>query len=80
MRTALTRGASPLGLPYTLSGAPLRRRAPFAWLARAFAGAQLVYEMASTLGRLVPRSIVVAVDSHIGVLVDLSGPQPFSPI
>ncbi len=28
------RGASPLGLPYTLSRAPLRRRAPFAWLAR----------------------------------------------
>src|SRR5262249_56141228 len=26
-------GASPLGLPYTLSRAPLRRRAPFAWLA-----------------------------------------------
>ena len=30
----LNRGASPLGLPYTLSRAPLRRRAPFAWLAR----------------------------------------------
>src|SRR5688572_23208171 len=29
------RGASPLGLPHTLSRAPLRRRAPFAWLARA---------------------------------------------
>ena len=29
------RGALPLGLPDTLSGAPLRRRAPFAWLARA---------------------------------------------
>src|SRR6185503_9117309 len=28
------RGASPLGLPYTLSRAPLRRRAPFAWLTR----------------------------------------------
>src|SRR5437879_5430926 len=28
------RGASPLGLPDTLSRAPLRRRAPFAWLAR----------------------------------------------
>src|SRR5262245_1967208 len=28
------RGASPLGLPYTLSRAPLRRRAPFTWLAR----------------------------------------------
>src|SRR5262249_33487736 len=27
------RGASPLGLPYTLSRAP-RRRAPFAWLTR----------------------------------------------
>ena len=27
------RGASPLGLPDTLSRAPLRRRAPFAWLA-----------------------------------------------
>src|SRR5947207_246241 len=31
----LTRGASPLGLPHTRSHAPLRRRAPFAWLARA---------------------------------------------
>ena len=30
----LFRGASPLGLPYTLSRAPLRRRAPIAWLAR----------------------------------------------
>ena len=28
------RGASPLGLPYTRSRAPLRRRAPLAWLAR----------------------------------------------
>src|SRR6188472_3335254 len=28
------RGASPLGLPYTLSREPLRRLAPFAWLAR----------------------------------------------
>ena len=36
LRTSLTtRGASPLGLPHTLSRAPLRRRAPFAWLARA---------------------------------------------
>jgi len=31
----LIRGASPLGLPDTLSRAPLRRRTPFAWLARA---------------------------------------------
>ena len=30
----LFRGASPLGLPDTLSRAPLRRRAPCAWLAR----------------------------------------------
>src|SRR5204862_5773731 len=29
----LFRGASPLGLPYTRSRAPLRRRAPCAWLA-----------------------------------------------
>jgi hypothetical protein len=28
------RGASPLGLPYTLSRSPLRRLAPFAWLIR----------------------------------------------
>src|SRR5262245_47889699 len=27
-------GASPLGLPYTRARAPLRRRAPIAWLAR----------------------------------------------
>jgi len=32
--TYLSRGALPLGLPYTLSRAPLRRRAPFAWLTR----------------------------------------------
>src|SRR5437762_3703590 len=32
--TSSNRGASPLGLPYTLSRAPLRRRAPFPWLAR----------------------------------------------
>ena len=30
---SLIRGASPLGLPYTLPRAPLRRRAPVAWLA-----------------------------------------------
>ncbi len=36
---ALLRGASPLGLPYTLSRAPLRRRAPFAWLTSASAKA-----------------------------------------
>src|SRR6185436_8527617 len=30
----LIRGALPLGLPYTRSRAPLRRRAPIAWLAR----------------------------------------------
>src|SRR6185436_20063341 len=30
----LFRGASPLGLPYTRSRAPLRRRAPCAWLTR----------------------------------------------
>ena len=30
----ITRGASPLGLPYTLSREPLRRLAPFAWLLR----------------------------------------------
>ena len=30
----LIREASPLGLPYTRSRAPLRRRAPIAWLAR----------------------------------------------
>src|SRR5262245_66344577 len=29
----IIRGASPLGLPYTVSRAPLRRRAPFPWLA-----------------------------------------------
>src|SRR5215510_10745351 len=31
--SSFIRGASPLGLPYTRSRAPLRRRAPFAWLA-----------------------------------------------
>ena len=34
---SLTRGASSLGLPDTLSRAPLCRRAPFSWLARALA-------------------------------------------
>ena len=33
-RSKSIRGASPLGLPYTLSRAPLRRRAPVAWLTR----------------------------------------------
>jgi len=33
-RILFIRGASPLGLPYTLSRAPLRRRAPFARLTR----------------------------------------------
>src|SRR3954453_785388 len=32
-RITYFRGASPLGLPYTLSREPLRRLAPFAWLA-----------------------------------------------
>src|SRR5260221_5203846 len=44
------RGASPLGLPDTLSRAPLRRRAPFAWLARCRSLARLgraVHAMAS---------------------------------
>ena len=46
---SLTRGASPLGLPDTLSHAPRRRRAPFAWLARALArdAGQLVCETTS---------------------------------
>src|SRR3954454_16119164 len=34
IRIDYPRGASPLGLPYTLSREPLRRLAPFAWLAR----------------------------------------------
>src|SRR4029453_9276653 len=33
-RVLIIRGASPLGLPFTLCRAPLRRRAPFAWRAR----------------------------------------------
>ena len=32
--SSLSRAALPLGLPDTLSRAPLRRRAPVAWLAR----------------------------------------------
>src|SRR5262245_7344381 len=34
LMSILNRGASPLGLPCTRSRAPLRRRAPLAWLAR----------------------------------------------
>jgi len=34
LETGLIQGASPLGLPDTLSRSPLRRLAPFAWLAR----------------------------------------------
>ena len=34
MESLLSRGAWPLGLPYTRSRVPLRRRAPCAWLAR----------------------------------------------
>ena len=39
MNNMLPAGACPLGLPHTLSRAPLRRRAPFAWLARVLARA-----------------------------------------
>src|SRR6187200_2236629 len=46
MVVILTRGASPLGLPHTLSRAPLRRRAPFAWLARALARDHLAHKIA----------------------------------
>src|SRR5262245_59792784 len=53
--TNLIRGAPPLGLPYTLSRAPLRRRAPFAWLARHARSRPRtdvqVYETASSLIR-----------------------------
>src|SRR6186997_853008 len=45
------RGASPLGLPYTLSRAPLRRRAPFAWLAR---GARSLLALTDALPRRPP--------------------------
>ena len=34
LRSFASRGASPLGLPYTLSRSPLRRLAPVAWLTR----------------------------------------------
>ena len=37
LASSLSRGASPLGLPDTRSRAPLRRRAPIAWLARMLA-------------------------------------------
>ena len=40
-----TRGASPLGLPHTLSREPLRRLAPFAWLAS-------LHSLASSFERL----------------------------
>ena len=45
LRNDLIRGASPLGLPDTRSRAPLRRRAPIAWLTRTLARA--INEMAS---------------------------------
>src|SRR5580765_3395210 len=44
---SLIRGASPLGLPDTLSRAPLRRRAPFAWLTRGRSFADTVSRFAS---------------------------------
>src|SRR5918996_1571240 len=59
----LNRGASPLDLPYTLSRSPLRRLAPFAWLAslRSLASSQraspldLPYTLSrSPLRRLAP--------------------------
>ena len=54
MASSLIRGASPLGLPYTRPRAPLRRRAPVAWLARGSLAPwneRQVYEMASSLIR-----------------------------
>ncbi len=44
------RGALPLGLPYTLSRAPLRRRAPFAWLTRCRSLASSVFVCRARLG------------------------------
>ena len=55
--TSFIRGAAPLGLPYTLSRAPLRRRAPVAWLARnarSHLGASVgIYEIASSMAAVV---------------------------
>src|SRR5262245_15028168 len=53
----MIRGALPLGLPYTLSCAPLRQRAPFAWLTRcrSFAGA--------TMNRSVTHLLVLTIAS-----------------
>ena len=52
----LIRGASPLGLPDTLSRAPLRRRAPLAWLTRCRSFAMLVADFGRDAGaRIQPR-------------------------
>ena len=76
----LFRGASPLGLPYTLSRAPLRRRAPFAWLARCarsrlIAGcAPRTPRHASLVGAPPPRSVRVA--RSLRSLASFSGASP----
>jgi len=62
------RGASPLGLPDTLSRAPLRRRAPFAWLARcrslATAAAVTTTPVASAVRRKIGLVLLAAASVH----------------
>jgi hypothetical protein len=48
----ISRGALPLGLPDTLSPAPLRRRGPFAWLTRSARSLRLEQESRHAWGAL----------------------------
>src|SRR3954467_11255019 len=59
-RLVSIRGAPPLGLPYTRSRAPRRRRAPIAWLARRTRSLS-VCEMASNLN---PRGFAPRTPRH----------------
>src|SRR3954470_24862337 len=54
-RITYFRGASPLGLPYTLSREPLRRLAPFAWLASLRSLASFFSRLASPEHRSIRR-------------------------
>src|SRR5262249_2351052 len=56
---SLIRGASPLGLPYTVARAPLRRRAPLRWLA-SLRSLALSRRIASLRSLALSRSIVRA--------------------
>ena len=64
-RSSLIRGASPLGLPDTLSRSPLRRLAPFAWLARDARSHNAVSCESHSTGRISQLTIVLPADPAV---------------